>query len=553
MRQIKLFSILTFFFAILNGSVAWGQSLTEAYVDPAAPTTSDPVTLVANGYTFSSSITFQYSNFLTEGNVIYVNLYFMDEGVGFPGIQPFTEPVALGTFAEGTYDVKINAYLDGNSVSTLATQFTVSGNSNPMINVTHYAVSPAQPMDGDAVSVTVYGYATTTGAWLMDSTHNFDGTTLNVKLNYSDSGWGIPQNTPFSFTFYLGNLPGGFYNASTIAMLWDGFQSGKDTTFEVKSAPGMEYIYFDSLKHSPVSPEDIAPITLKITGYTYNTNVVHDATTYVVNGSTINVKSTFKNDGSAGTPNITPFTLDVPIGTLPAGFYAVVLNGYYLDLYANTLQDTFTVTPALVPNEVHLAPVKILPSATPTPSDFVAIQTPGFTNKPTLTLGNSLYTKNGNAVEIDLYFTYSGPSAPAETPFEPTYYLNQLPVGYYTVKVRAHYNNTIYAQADTFFVVQTVTDIAPTPSFTQTSVGAVYPNPVSETARLPFTLWENGPVFFEVLDAQGRACSASYITEHFSVGSHTLDIDTRALAAGLYTFRLRAAQGVYTGKFVVVK
>ncbi|HUV86761.1 MAG TPA: T9SS type A sorting domain-containing protein [bacterium] len=79
-----------------------------------------------------------------------------------------------------------------------------------------------------------------------------------------------------------------------------------------------------------------------------------------------------------------------------------------------------------------------------------------------------------------------------------------------------------------------------------------FPNPARTTTTIAFTLAEAGDVTLEVFDLSGRKV-ATVAEGHRPAGENEAVLDTGNLAAGVYVYRLRAADAVATKRLAVVK
>lgn len=79
-----------------------------------------------------------------------------------------------------------------------------------------------------------------------------------------------------------------------------------------------------------------------------------------------------------------------------------------------------------------------------------------------------------------------------------------------------------------------------------------YPNPMTETVTLSFTLTEAAPVRLELMDALGRTVR-TLVDERRARGRHTVRMDGQGLASGLYVCRLVAGSNQATQRLVVVR
>ena len=82
------------------------------------------------------------------------------------------------------------------------------------------------------------------------------------------------------------------------------------------------------------------------------------------------------------------------------------------------------------------------------------------------------------------------------------------------------------------------------------SVFRVSPNPASRTASLSFTLGRTGPVQVTAFDATGRRCAVLH-SGRMTAGTHTLPLDARRMANGVYFLRFEAGTDTRSSRLVV--
>ncbi len=82
------------------------------------------------------------------------------------------------------------------------------------------------------------------------------------------------------------------------------------------------------------------------------------------------------------------------------------------------------------------------------------------------------------------------------------------------------------------------------------ALDAVYPNPVSRTATIRFTLPDASSVRVVVYDALGRE-RAVLVDETRDAGVHTVSVDASALPSGVYVLRVQAGTHLQSRTFVV--
>ncbi len=107
--------------------------------------------------------------------------------------------------------------------------------------------------------------------------------------------------------------------------------------------------------------------------------------------------------------------------------------------------------------------------------------------------------------------------------------------------VRLEYKETITSTGDE------------TPKETEgLKVFRIYPNPAVESAMLIFELERDLNTTVEVYDTAGRRV-AILVDGGMTQGLHSVEIDTRPLASGVYLYRITTPLSSQTGEFVVVK
>ncbi len=78
----------------------------------------------------------------------------------------------------------------------------------------------------------------------------------------------------------------------------------------------------------------------------------------------------------------------------------------------------------------------------------------------------------------------------------------------------------------------------------------LYPNPVSQSATISFSLNEASPVIIEILDVNGRSLKV-IADENFSEGSHEIKFNRESLSAGIYFLQLKTNEGVMMKTVVI--
>ncbi|MCG8685337.1 MAG: T9SS type A sorting domain-containing protein, partial [Desulfobacterales bacterium] len=80
----------------------------------------------------------------------------------------------------------------------------------------------------------------------------------------------------------------------------------------------------------------------------------------------------------------------------------------------------------------------------------------------------------------------------------------------------------------------------------------LYPNPVSDYAKLKFTLDKKEEVSLSVYSVTGKKIN-NYITRKLEKGENEIEINTSVLGKGIYFYRLGVGGQFYTGKIIVAK
>jgi len=78
----------------------------------------------------------------------------------------------------------------------------------------------------------------------------------------------------------------------------------------------------------------------------------------------------------------------------------------------------------------------------------------------------------------------------------------------------------------------------------------IYPNPVSQSATISFSLNQASPVVMEILDVNGRSLRV-IANEDFSAGDHEVIFNRGALSSGIYLLQIKTGEGVKMKKMLV--
>jgi hypothetical protein len=80
-----------------------------------------------------------------------------------------------------------------------------------------------------------------------------------------------------------------------------------------------------------------------------------------------------------------------------------------------------------------------------------------------------------------------------------------------------------------------------------------YPNPLSSSATIPFTLDDAGPVRITVYDVLGRRVATLLENEKRPAGPSQVQFNAEKLAAGVYFVKLEANRKSVTRKIAIVR
>ncbi len=78
----------------------------------------------------------------------------------------------------------------------------------------------------------------------------------------------------------------------------------------------------------------------------------------------------------------------------------------------------------------------------------------------------------------------------------------------------------------------------------------VYPNPISQSAIVSFSLNEESPVVIQIMDVNGRSLKV-IAQKDFSQGSHEATFNRESLPAGVYFLQLKTNEGVMMKNMVI--
>jgi hypothetical protein len=78
----------------------------------------------------------------------------------------------------------------------------------------------------------------------------------------------------------------------------------------------------------------------------------------------------------------------------------------------------------------------------------------------------------------------------------------------------------------------------------------IYPNPVSQSATVSFSLNEASPVVLEILDINGKSLQV-FANADFSAGNHELILHRELLNSGIYFLKMKTSEGAIIKKLVI--
>ncbi len=82
---------------------------------------------------------------------------------------------------------------------------------------------------------------------------------------------------------------------------------------------------------------------------------------------------------------------------------------------------------------------------------------------------------------------------------------------------------------------------------------SIYPNPISSSATISYSLPVSGKISIDIYDLLGRKISDLILNEFLSEGLHDIQIDTRSYTNGIYTCRFHSGWKETSEKFVVFR
>jgi hypothetical protein len=79
-----------------------------------------------------------------------------------------------------------------------------------------------------------------------------------------------------------------------------------------------------------------------------------------------------------------------------------------------------------------------------------------------------------------------------------------------------------------------------------------YPNPFNPTTTIGFRIPKSGDVRLQIFDIRGQLVS-TLVDKRLSAGDHQIIFDAKALASGVYLYKLQTREGVQSKKMTLIK
>jgi len=117
------------------------------------------------------------------------------------------------------------------------------------------------------------------------------------------------------------------------------------------------------------------------------------------------------------------------------------------------------------------------------------------------------------------------------------------------IVIATHANGIYSANITSVGDIARVTEVAkPNNDFQLTS----FPNPISQSATIEFTLSKHTNVNLQIVDDCGRLVE-TLVNEPMEQGKHSIHFDRKNLASGLYYYSLTADNRRKTNKLIITK
>lgn len=115
------------------------------------------------------------------------------------------------------------------------------------------------------------------------------------------------------------------------------------------------FFYIDAISVQPTAPTTSDPVVLSLTGGLASTGAQVTSVSASVVGFTVTIAIAAQDNG--GLTVIVPHTEEVPLGTLPAGTYTVIIDGQFVGDFAPVEDHTFVVSGSFPCDGLVLGPV----------------------------------------------------------------------------------------------------------------------------------------------------------------------------------------------------
>ncbi|UCF05200.1 MAG: alkaline phosphatase family protein [bacterium] len=167
----------------------------------------------------------------------------------------------------------------------------------------------------------------------------------------------------------------------------------------------------------------------------------------------------------------------------------------------------------------------------------------------TVTFEASASTAMGAIEKVEFFANWNKLGDDATLPY--TFTWNGLPLGSFTITARAVRDDSIAAVSNISIVVfDPATDAAEIE--TSRIQYRLYPNPLSTTARIDFSMVRSGRAGLVLYDVSGRRIRTLPLGWR-EQGRHSVHVNASGLPPGLYFFRLHLGGRIETGKCMIVR
>ncbi|MEZ4756033.1 MAG: hypothetical protein R2817_04310 [Flavobacteriales bacterium] len=124
----------------------------------------------------------------------------------------------------------------------------------------------------------------------------------------------------------------------------------------VQGMRAQTFFYIDAINVQPTAPTTADPVVLSLFGGLSSTGAQVTSVSASVVGYTVTISIAAQDNG--GLTVIVPHTEEVPLGTLPAGIYTVIIDGQFVGDFAPVEDHTFVVSGTFPCDGLVLGPVR---------------------------------------------------------------------------------------------------------------------------------------------------------------------------------------------------